>query len=292
MISESDTVFHTQAQVSPVKQKTLVDYFIARNTDVSDTSHFLSVLEPFTTEAWITKQERLPLTAGDGQALRIQWEFPDKGEWTDVILINNGTAPLSLGTPPIETDAAFALLRFHGGKEIHRWSTGGTFLRHGADRSEVASNVTGTVTRVEPATGRIHITGVSTTVEADLLIGRHIHFQNAIRRTTHPIAAVETVDDGLVITVEDDLHVGRVMVGKLDDTGFTTATGLAFAPVYDGTYVTDTKYTAFFPIQALAGGTVTFTTPQSDTPFVPGEDAWIINVGPGDQIEIPLATVR
>lgn len=292
LISESDTVFHTQAQVSPVKQKTLVDYLIARNTDVVDTSHFLSVLEPFTTSPWITGQERLALTSGSGQALRVQWSFPEKGEWTDVILINHGGAPMTIATPPVETDAAFALLRFHGGKEIHRWSTGGTFLRHGEDRSALIAPVTGTVARVEPATGRIHIAGASTAVETDQLIGRYIHFQNAIRRTTHPIAAVETVDDGLVITVEDDLHVGRVMVGKLDDTGFTTATGLAFAPVYDGTYVTDTKYTAMFPIQGLASGTVTFTTPQRDTPFVPGEDAWIINVGPGDQVEIPLATVR
>ncbi len=90
--------------------------------------------------------------------------------------------------------------------------------------------------------------------------------------------------------MREDLLVGHVRIGALKPKGFNAATGLAFAPVYDGAYVADESFTAMAPITGVKGGMVTYTTPRTDiAPFVSGEDAWIVNVGTGDRFEIPLA---
>jgi hypothetical protein len=128
---------------------------------------------------------------------------------------------------------------------------------------------------------------------ADLatLSGKVMHFHNDYRRTAHPILAAEAAEGGLVVTVGDDLLVGRVRIGELRPEGFTTATGMAFAPIYDGTYASDVSFSAFVPITGVKGGVVTYTAPRADSaPFVSGEDAWIVNVGPRDRIEVPVAT--
>jgi hypothetical protein len=66
---------------------------------------------------------------------------------------------------------------------------------------------------------------------------------------------------------------------------------MAFAPIYDGTYASDVSFSAFVPITGVKGGVVTYTAPRADSaPFVSGEDAWIVNVGPRDRIEVPVAT--
>jgi hypothetical protein len=129
---------------------------------------------------------------------------------------------------------------------------------------------------------------------ADLasLAGKTIHFQNELRRTAHAILSAVPAEDGLVITVRDDLLVGRVKIGTLRPEGFTTATGMAFPAVYDGVYTSDLGFSVFVPIAGVKGGVVTYTTPRTDAaPLVSGEDAWIVDVGPGDRVEIPTVTV-
>ncbi len=78
----------------------------------------------------------------------------------------------------------------------------------------------------------------------------------------------------------------------MDDAGLSTPTGLAFAPVYKGTYATNPDFTSFVPVKEVAGGRVTFAQPETaNAPFIVGEDAWLVNVGPGETMEIPLVTV-
>jgi len=98
--------------------------------------------------------------------------------------------------------------------------------------------------------------------------------------------------DGIVITTGDDLRTGHVRISKVDEAGLTTGTGLAFAPIYDGAYVADPEWTAFVPIREVRDWVVAFVEPRAAAaPFEVGGDAWIVNVGPGDRMEIPQVSV-
>jgi hypothetical protein len=88
--------------------------------------------------------------------------------------------------------------------------------------------------------------------------------------------------------VADDLRVGHLLVGEVAADGFTTPTGLAFSPVYDGAYVTPGDFGDMVSIGRIRKGRVNFAAPLTDAPpFTTGEDAWVINVGPGDRVAVP-----
>ena len=89
--------------------------------------------------------------------------------------------------------------------------------------------------------------------------------------------------------MRDDLLVGHLNVAAVTPTGLTTATGLAFAPVYAGTYLADAALNNVQAIQGVEKGVVNFITPNAQRAlFEAGQDVWVLDVGPGDRVEIPL----
>lgn len=273
------------AFISPVKYRTPVKYVIGRNAGADLASRFVSVLEPCAGTLPLANVETLDLSEGEGAAVV---SYLGEGR-RDVILINTGAGTMALADGSLRTDGAVAVVRFGGGTVTRWWFTGGTFLETARTRREQAPALTGTVTAVEPAAGRIHIADDGIPADLSGLVGRTLHFQNDLRRTAHPIAAVEETAGGLIVTVGDDLLVGRVRVGELRPEGFTTATSFAFAPVYDGTYAANLDFAHLVPITGVKRGVVTYTTPGAGEPFVSGQDAWIVNVGPGDRAELTPA---
>ena len=279
------------AHISPVKQKQLIKFVIGRNQGENLESQFVSIAEPYSGAAAITQTRVLPLSEGKGAAVEVLWAGPAGKAMRDVVLINTGVDVLRLAEEEIHTDTAMAVLRFANGVVQKRWVTGGTYLTVGGSTTTQAAPIAGAVTKVEPASGRIHIACDAPPTDLAALAGKVINFQNNLRRTAHPILSAEAAEGGFIVTVRDDLLVGRVRIGELRPEGFTTATGMAFAPVYDGTYTTDEAFSTFVPISGVKGGVVTYTAPRTDSaPFVSGEDAWIVNVGPGDRVDLPLAS--
>ena len=275
------------AFISPVKYKTPVKYVIGRNQGERLESQFVSVAEPFSGAAAIQQARNLPLHEGSGAVLEVLWTGPAGEVMRDVVLINTGGGVLRLAGEDLHTDAAMAVVRFANGAVTRRWVTGGTYLMAGGVSSSQPAHLTGTVISVDAGSGRIHIACDMLSADIGSLSGKVMHFQNDFRRTAHPILGAAPAPGGLLVTVRDDLLVGRVRIGELRADGFTTATGMAFAPVYDGAYATDEAFTTFVPITGVKGGVVTYTAPRADSaPFVSGEDAWIVNVGPGDRCEI------
>ncbi len=285
-----DEAMVADAFISPVKYKTPVKYVIGRNKGELLESQFVSIAEPSSGAAVIQQTRNLPLQEGSGAVLEVLWTGPSGEVMRDVVLINTGGGILRAANEVLHTDAAMAVVRFVNGVVTRRWVTGGRYLTVGESTTAQAAPITGTVTKVAPASGRIHITCDTPPTDLGALVGKIMHFQNDYRRTAHPIELAELVEGGFVVTVRDDLLVGRVRIGELRPEGFTTATGMAFAPVYDGTYVADEAFSVLVPIAGVKGGVVTYTAPRADSaPFVSGEDAWIVNVGPGDRVEVPVA---
>lgn len=277
------------AQISPVKHKTLLKYVIARNSGSDQASRFLSVLEPFQKTPAIQSLRALPI--GDDVGAGLEITLP--GGMNDVVLINTGGGVLRLEDAGIHTDAAFAVVRYADGAVVHQWFAGGTYLAVGDQRTEQQPAITGTVLKVDPESNRVYVATDRTDVDLNGLVGKVVHFENTIRRTAHPVASVARTTDGFALTVGDDLRVGRLRVAAIREDAFTTATGMAFAPAYDGIYATDPEFSAFVPLREVAGGEARFLTPRPDpAPFEVGKDAWIVDVGPGDRVEVVSVTVK
>lgn len=280
------------AFISPVKYKQIIKYMIGRNKGEGISSQFVSVIEPFKGTATIQATRALPVGEGQGVACEITWPGPSGEAMRDVVLLNAGEGVMRLAGEDLHTDAAVAVVRFTQDAVARRWLTGGTYLSVADQRVAQAAPIEGTVTRVEPSSGRVHVACGALPADIASLSDRVVHFENDLRRTAHPIQSVEAEEGGFVVTVGDELLVGRVKIGELRPEGFTTATGMAFAPVYDGTCATDEAFSAFVPIAGVKGGVVTYTELRADNgPFVSGEDAWIVDVGPGDRVDIPMVTV-
>ncbi|MCL4694768.1 MAG: hypothetical protein KJ060_19925, partial [Candidatus Hydrogenedentes bacterium] len=277
------------AHVSPVKQHQILKYLIARRSGEPLQSRFVSVAEPFSDTALIRSAQMIELAEGGGVAISVALEDPARSR--DIVIVNSGSEKVRIADPAIETDAAFAIIRFSGEEITHRWFTGGTQLTVGSDALQHAPQLTGEVITVDPQDGLIHIHADAAKIDLDSFTGRVVHFENGLRRTAHVIESVEQTDSGLVITVRDDLRVGHVRIAEVLPEGLLTRTGLAFAAVYDGAYVSDSDFSVCVALRSVDDGKLAFVTPvEQDNPFAPGEDAWIVNVGRGDRAEVTGVT--
>jgi len=293
LLEGPDEFIRARAQISPVKHKEMLTYLIARNSGADLHSEFLSVIEPYGETPWIQSSRRLPLAEGEGIAVELVWHDPAGHAVRDLLLLNNTEGVLRLAEGYIHTDAAMAVLRQREGTPDRHWFVGGTYLSADGEDTPQLPAIRGTVTGVDPENGTVHVACDPATVAGVELGGLIVHFENDFRRAVHPIQSVAAAEGGLAITVGDDLRVGRVRIAEVREGGLATATGLAFAPVYDGTYAADTAYSEFVPLRRVAGGVVEFAAPRAaPAPFVAGADAWLVNVGPGDRVEIPRVSVR
>ena len=281
--------FLAEAQVSPVKQKQLLTYFIARNTGTDLSSQFVSVMEPYVNMPAIESLNALPIAEGAGTAVEVA--LADGAR--DLVLINTGGGVLRLADVDIHTDAAFAVVRYAGDAVAHRWFAGGTYLSVSGQRDGQAAAVTGTVVKVDPEANQVLVEADTSKLDPGALAGRVLHFENAIRRTAHPVTAVERTAEGFLVTLGDELRVGRIRVASIREDALTTATGLSFAPVYDGTYAADPAFGTFVPLREVKGGEAVFVEPRTEpAPFEVGGDAWIVDVGPGDRVEMVEVTAE
>ncbi len=273
------------AHVSPVKQHQILKYLIARRTGEALQSRFVSVAEPFSDTPAIGYAQTIEPAEGDGVAISVALESSAGSR--DIVIVNTGSGKIRIADPAVETDAEFAVVRFSGEEVARRWFTGGTQLIVGGDALQHAPQLTGEVIDVDSRTGSIHIHADTASIDLDSFTGRVVHFENDLRRTAHVIESVELADSGLVIAVRDDLRVGHVRIAEVQPEALLTRTGLAFASVYDGAYVSDSDFNFCIPLRSVEDGKLAFVAPvEQSNPFAPDEDAWIVNVGPGDRAEV------
>ncbi|MBX3177263.1 MAG: heparinase II/III family protein [Candidatus Hydrogenedentes bacterium] len=290
LLAPDAEILRAEAQVSPITHTQRLTYLIARRTGDALASRFVSVIEPHRESPAIQSRRLLP---GDGVALEVRWALPGGESGRDLVLINTEGGVMRREAEGVETDAPMALVRFAGEGAPRYWMAAGSYLRIGDERIEQTPGIAGAVTRVEPESGRVHVALDGAAADLSVAGGGIVHFENAYRRAAHPVASVEATAEGAVITVADDLRVGRIRVAVAREDGLATATGLAFAPVYDGTYAAHEDFSAFVPLRAVKGGVALFAEPGDVAAgFVAGEDAWIVNAGPGDRVEVTPVRFR
>ena len=119
-----------------------------------------------------------------------------------------------------------------------------------------------------------------------------VHFRNSVRQTAHPIVEARREGNDLLLRTRDALLVGRAHITSISPatspTMLTTDARFQFPSIYRGTYITDKHFTSFYPVRSAQTDAVTLAEPlTTDHPFVVGNDAWLVNVGPNDQLVVP-----
>ncbi len=293
----SDNVL-ANAQVSPVKFKELLKYHIAREQGENLDSTFVSVIEPFTDKPKIRDVKIHQPTKGKGRILEISWINIDGKLVRDVVALNTGAPsdqeafwyhPLALGAA-----STFNLLRYVDNEVSDIWFSGnggigikdiGKGIKLDMDHPE--PGIGGKVISLKPETGLAIIQGDFSEVNLDALTGRTAFFTNSLRRTAHTIASAQKSKEGLVLTLEDDIKIGHIMLYHNDKKEMVTGTGMAFAPVYDGRYISDNTFKHIAPIKGIHGGEIKLLDHEKhQSLFSPNQDIWVLDIGPGDTLDI------
>lgn len=296
-LSDHQNIMLARAQVSPVKQKDELTYLILRDQGTSTASRFVTLLEPSSKIApRVASAKSQPLSAGEGVAISVALVDAASSR-RDLIVINaNAGSTVRLADGSLETDAAFAILRFEG--EILRrvWFAGGELLRAGEAGWRHSPRLLGSVTGIDAELNAVFIAAQGTPPNPESLVGHAVHFSNASRRTTHTVVAAELTSQGVRLTLRDDLRVGRLRLDAVATDQLTSSTGLAFAPVYRGRYAASDDLRSIVPVDNVHSGKIQLAEPLSEEAqehFRAAKDTWILDVGPGDRLSItPVTTLE
>lgn len=282
-------IIMADAHVSPVKYPQIVKYLIARRTGANLTSRFVSVLEPYQNDPAITSVEAIALEEGGGVAVSVQ----RTDGMMDILAYDadQSAKHLKVGGVEIATDAHAAVVTLNKTSQVRRvfW-TGGTFLR-AAGREYHAAQTTGKVISVAPEqrTLRIH-PAQPIPIDPAALVGQNFSVESGARRVWHQIAAARRAENDLVLITRDDLRIARVPVREIGNgsAALTSAVSLPLGSTYVGASITGSDYRAYHRVTGVSDTTISLESPlPPGSSIAAGQDAWIIDVSPGDQIALP-----
>ena len=288
-------LIRAEARVSPIKYPEILTYLIARR--VADagkpdlTSTFAAVLEPFSTEPFISAVHREDFV--DGTVVTVT--RADGG--CDIVVHHySGSDPMHYApyeTPAITTNADVAVVTLDANHQpLRAFFAGvvqdGSFLQIG-DRKLTASGFEGTLTALDANAGKLRVRLAAGSPAPDLaaLPGRVLHLSNPLRDTVQTITAASREGDDLVLTVKDDLRVGLLHVDSVEGTTVHSKTALRIFQIYRGTTLCNRADQPLATVlEAKDDGQLTLTAPPTGK-IAPGEDVWMIDGAVGETVRLP-----
>jgi len=268
----------------PRAKNHIVKFLICTNSADGDTplkSTFVSVLEPFKGEKnLLNDAQTAKPDKGAGHVVLV-----DRGNFTDIIIHDPSGSAKKLNRYRLQTDAVSTVVTLDKtGKLVRAFFSCGSYL-HCKGEKFTAEPVTGKVVSVDalqrtiqvemPASSRLH--SIHNGGQ-----GQVAYFTNAFRTTVHPLSSITVSGTQLNVQVNDDLLTGLFRVEKTDGNELTTHTDLPFYDFYTGATILDSHYRPAGVLKSLKRDTLTVTEPVGMA-FKPGDDAWICNIGAGDQ---------
>jgi hypothetical protein len=271
------------AQVSPVKNRTILKYLLARKTGEDVKSTFASVIEPFAKEPLIERASRVQL---DPATTTVAIEH--NGE-TDLVIYGDGGTKKNWVDRKVETDAAIAVVTVdRDGNASRVFFAGGTFLSCNGRRFDAKVVEPLAVVGTEPGKSLIRLDNAPATLDPSLFVGRVAHFRNDLRRTAHPIVTATRDGGALLLTTKDDLLVGRAIIDQVKPSSLTTRTALPLSSIYRGVELCTDDLRRLGTVKQVSGGTIELTAPlAADANVKPADKVWLVNVGAGDVCELP-----
>ena len=272
------------ARVSPAKYPQVLTYLIDRRTGENVASRFVSVIESFRGEPVITSVRAVQLSSESGTGLEVQ--RGDGGR--DLILYDETGSEKNVGDGGVSSDAHVAVVRRDGsGRVVGRYFAGGSFLAADGQRLEGHAR-RGAVVSVDPNKLQVRVKPDPADAGPEPFVGRVVRFHNELRKTSHTVTKAARDGDEIVLTVADDLLVGRARVDAAGADAITTKTAMPLAAIYRGVMLANAAFEPITVVKEVQNGTIVPTAPIPERKHpAPGEDVWLINVGAGDTFELP-----
>ena len=288
-------IIFADAHISPVKHPELLKYIIARRTgpvDQSLESHFVSLLEPFTTQPVVNYVALQPIEGpASARAVIIRRE-PDAHGGQRELIVHSAEGAVKLTLPDngtFETDAEVAVVTLDAANQpVRAFFTSGTYLRFGKLQL-TAAPFTGEIGSVNPQKFMVGVRlDPGVTLDPATLVGRTLCVENAFHRDAFTIRSACIEDGELLLETKDDLRVGLARVATADASQLTTKTALYLSALYPGTMLTDRRFLPLGTVADCKDGVIKLaTTRPALFPVKPGDDVWFIALGFGDRVTIP-----
>jgi hypothetical protein len=264
-----------------VKFPQVLTYLIARRRGDNLSSRFVSVIEPYMDRPLIKSVQSVE-TEGPGNAIEVVRS--DGGK--DLIIYDETAAAKKIDHTP--TDGHVAVIRRDSaGKVTGKFLAGGTYLEIDGQR-QLALHRTGKILSLDPSISQIRIKPDGADAKPSEFVGRVVHFTNDLRRTAHTIIDARSDGDAIILTASDDLLVGRARVDNAQERQLTTRTALPLEPIYHGATLADDHFQSLATVDSVHSGHISLTLPiKSDHLPKPGDEIWLVNLGPGEQFDLP-----
>lgn len=276
-------IFIADAYDLPRAKKHLVKFIICtRKSDDKDTpfkSAFVSVWEPYKGDNQILTETRLvKLDQGEGHAVVV-----DRGDLTDLIIYDPSGSTKKLEHYDLETDAAGTVVTFDRSGELTRvFFSDGSHLQCGGKKF-TADPISGKVVSIDALQRTFQVELESPGEISETAIpGRVAHFINEIGTTEHPLLSANVSGKLMNVKIKDDFLIGYFRVQKSEENILTPDNNfMPFVQHYPGATILDGNYRPSAVITGMNNG-FALKEPAA-VPFNPGDEAWICNVGIGDQ---------
>jgi hypothetical protein len=281
---DQQKVFIADAYDLPIKKSHIIKYVVARRESINSEhlkSTFVSLLEPYSTIAYVKEAKILALNSGSGTVVEVS-----RSGFKDLIISDTTNSTKKLSGYNIETDALNAVLTFSQSGELQRvFFSGGTFLRHKSQKF-TAKAIKGTVISVSPAQQKL-----SVQLDNDVILkaapgkGEIVHFTNTFRTTVHPIGEASLNGRQLNIKTADALLVGKFRSKEVAATSIKTDTNLPFSQLYNGVTLLDKDLNPIALVKNVERGKILLSAPPVKA-LKANQDLWLSNLGVSDRIEI------
>lgn len=285
--SPQDQIIAADAQISPVKQKDLLRYILVQRQGEALSSTFVAVIEPHAGSPVITGAQRHAIDGG--VVVRVV-----RGAEHDVLLYRlEGDQPLRWND--IQTDGDAAMISFDAdGAAIKAVFTGGSSLNvagHAIAQSGNAElGARGKVVSISPRQ-RQAVVAFDDEIDPKLLVGRYVSFTHEGKPVLHPVAAAELTPQGIQLTFEDALLIGRGRIDVVEGKVVKTPTVMTlFPPVYEQSRLTNDGFSFFVPVQSVARGEVILTDAAPSGQLEPEQDFWLVSFGPAAVASLEATT--
>ena len=283
-LTQEGEIIMADAYDKPRAKDCMLKYMICTrkaNNDKPLKTMFVSVLEPYHGENQTIKETRITsLEKGDGHVVVVE-----RAHHTDVIIYDPSGSTKQLSRYSLSTDAVSTVVTFdRSGKLKRAFFSCGSYL-HCKGKKFTAEPVKGKVVSMDALERTFQVeVERSRSLSTEELPGQIAHFTNAYRTTVHPLSTVKVSSKRLDIHTKDDLLIGYFRINTVNGNVVTTDnTVLPFAQDYPGATLLDKNYHPLSVVTNLNNGLI---TNEPVTSFKQGDEAWLCNIGIGDQMLI------
>lgn len=275
--------FMADAYDKPRAKKHLVKFIVARNEATSQNpleSSFVSVFEPYPATPYIIAAKEIGTDGSSAKAVEVVRENE-----TDIVISDIAGSDKTVLGYPISTDATAAVVTLSRNGRVKRvFFSNGSYLKYG-DEIWQKTPVSGLVESVDYEKGEIRVKAYDGSVAEEPETVGVAHFSNGLRTAAHPVSRIVRNQNRLVITVKDDLVVGKISVKVQNGPVISSLNSLPLHAHYKGACLLDNDYRSIGLVGEARDKEVKLQKSEGVN-LSPGSEIWIGNVGVGDRIEL------